>query len=203
MNGKSGSALREKMEFFDRLAPEWRRNNRLTLRDRELLLSSLLPGELDRSGPVLDLGGGPGRLAGLLPRSPASPLVVFDLSHRMLAESPVPGRRIQGDAHRLPFRDRTIGLIFCFCAFPHFEGQEEVIRECARTLRPGGGLIILHGCSREEINRFHSARDPVIAGDHLPPLEYFRRWGESAGMIPERLEDGRERFLVRYRKPVF
>ncbi len=194
---------REKREFFDRLAEDWRRENLLTPRDRELILSALPPGTLQLPGPILDLGGGAGRLAEYFRELGASLPLVFDISARMLGESPaVPLRRLQGDAHRLPFRGRSVGLVFCFCAFPHFEGKEEVIRECERILRPGGLLVILHGCGREEINRFHSARAPVIAGDHLPPLEAFRRWGESVGMIPERLEDSRESFLVRYRKPL-
>ena len=194
---------REKREFFDRLAADWRRENRLTAADRELILSTLSPGELDRSGPILDLGGGAGRLAGFFRELGVRLPLLIDISARMLKEvASLPIPRLQGDAHRLPLRAGSVGLVYCFSAFPHFEGKEEVIRECGRILRPGGLLVILHGCGREEINRFHSAQSAVIAGDHLPPLEYFRRWGEQAGMIPERLEDGRKRFLVRYRKPL-
>ncbi len=202
-NPGGGRRLRSKEEFFDRLAPEWHGKNRLTPRERGLILSALPPGGLDRSGPILDLGGGTGRLAEFFRPLTASPLLVFDLSGRMLSQSPpVPFHRIQGDAHRLPLRERSVGLVFCYCAFPHFERKAEVIRECRRILRPGGGLVILHGCGREEINRFHSAQEEVIAGDLLPPLPVFRNWGKAAGMIPERLQDSRERFIVRYRKPV-
>jgi ubiquinone/menaquinone biosynthesis C-methylase UbiE len=200
---ESGRRRREKRDFFDRLAPGWHRENPLTPRARDLLLSALPPGVLDRPGPVLDLGGGTGRLAEFFRGITASPLLVFDLSRRMLKETPaVFVHRLQGDAHHLPLRDRTIRLVFCFSAFPHFEQKREVVRECQRILLPGGFLVILHDCSREEINLFHSAQSPVIAGDHLPPLESFRQWGEMTGMIPERLEDGRERFLVWYRKPL-
>jgi demethylmenaquinone methyltransferase/2-methoxy-6-polyprenyl-1,4-benzoquinol methylase len=195
---------REKRKFFDRLAADWRRENLLTSRERELILRALPGGELDLPSPILDLGGGAGRLAGFFRELGVSLPLLFDISARMLEESPlISSPRLQGDAHHLPFKEQTVGLVFCFSAFPHFEGKEEVIRECVRILRPGGLLVILHSCAREEINRFHSVRDPIIAGDHLPPLESFRRWGESAGMIPERLDDSQEWFLVRYRKPGF
>ncbi len=195
--------LRDKESFFDGLSSSWHRENRLTSRERELILSALPPGEPGGGYPVLDLGGGTGRLTEFLRPLTGSPLLLLDLSRGMLSRPvPPPGSRIQGDAHRLPLRDRSVGLVFCYCAFPHFDRKEKVIRECQRILRPGGGLVILHNCGREEINRFHSAREEVIAGDLLPPLPAFRSWGGASGMIPERLQNSRECFLVRYRKPV-
>jgi ubiquinone/menaquinone biosynthesis C-methylase UbiE len=202
-SASSGRQLRAKRDFFDRLATGWRRENLLTSRDRDLFLTALPRGGLELAGPVVDLGGGTGRLAEFFRGVTASPLLVFDLSRRMLEETPaVPVHRLQGDAHYLPLRDRSIRLVFCFSAFPHFERKREVIRECRRILLPGGYLVILHACGREEINSFHSAQSPVIAADQLPPLKTFREWGATTGMIPERLEDSRERFLVRYRKPL-
>ncbi len=202
-DGGEDRRLRDKEVFFDRLAPEWHGENLLTPRERDLILTALPNGELPRTGPILDLGGGTGRLAEFFHRISASPLLVLDLSRRMLSHSPPAHfHRLQGDAHFLPLRERSVGLVFCYCAFPHFERKAEVVRECRRILRPGGCLVILHGRGREEINRFHSAGSEVIAGDHLPPLPAFRNWGKAAGMIPERLRDSRESFIVRYRKPV-
>lgn len=205
MTGSSGSGFRrqEKKDFFDRLAPDWHRENCLTGQARNLLIDALAPGVLALPGPIVDLGGGTGRVAEFLSGVAVSPVLLFDLSRRMLEERPdVPAHRVQGDAHSLPLRDRSIRLVCCFSAFPHFERKLEVIRECRRILLPGGVMVILHEWGREEINRFHSAQSPAISGDHLPPLESFRKWGEMTGMIPERLEDGRKRFLVRYRKPL-
>ncbi len=199
----SGSRWREKREFFDRLAPGWRRENYLTERARDLLIDSLPPGVTDLPGPIVDLGGGSGRVAEFLRGVTASPLLLIDLSCRMLEELTADSvHRLQGDAHYLPLRGRSVRLVCCFSAFPHFERKLEVIRECRRILLPGGFMVILHEWSREEINRFHSAQSPAVSGDHLPSLGTFRKWGEMTGMIPERLEDGRERFLVRYRKPL-
>ncbi len=203
MSTSAPRRLREKRVFFDRLAPAWHRDNLLTAQNRDLLRSVLPPEVLDIPGLVVDLGGGTGRLAGFLREVNANPLLVFDLSRRMLRELRDGSvHRVQGDAHHLPLRDRSVRLVFCFSAFPHFERQLEVLKECRRILRPGGYFVVLHDCSREEINRFHSAQAPVIAGDHLPSLAWFRRWGEKSGMIPERLENRRERFLVRYQKPL-
>ncbi len=196
----------KKRSFFDDLSPGWHENNIFNDRERTLL-DEVLPGEeLGRGGVVIDLGGGTGRFANYLIDIYPLRCLVLDISSGMLTEA---GRysahpllhRVQADAHHLPLDDASIRFVFSFCSFPHFDRKDDVLRECRRVLIPGGIIMILHACSREQINHFHAAQREVIAGDYLPPLECFRDWGRKLELIPEYLEDGQDCFLVRYRKP--
>ncbi|MFH1037957.1 MAG: class I SAM-dependent methyltransferase [PVC group bacterium] len=198
--------MMEKQHYFDRLSSGWHENNSLTIRERELLRDVLPPGELSRGGVVLDLGGGTGRLVEFLLADYPLCCLVLDLSYGMLKEGcrcygHPSAVRIQADACRLPFSGESVRCIFSFCSFPHFDRQEEVLRECRRVLVPSGVFVILHSCSREEINRFHALQSAPVANDRLPSLERFRDWGTALRWIPERLENSPQRFLVRYRKP--
>ncbi len=198
--------LNTKEKFFDDLSPDWYRENILTLREQELIQSILTPSELSRGGILLDLGGGTGRLSEYLATTYPLSYLVLDISLGMLREgrehSPHPSlNRVQSDVHRLPLPDETVRFIFSFSSFPHFERKEEVLRECRRVLVPGGSFVILHSCSREEINQFHLAHSPVISGDHLPQLESFRQWGEKLKWTQKRMENNQELFLVHFIKP--
>jgi ubiquinone/menaquinone biosynthesis C-methylase UbiE len=199
--------LNKKAEFFDNLSPNWHQENILTPREQELIQSILPPSELSRGGLLLDLGGGTGRLSEYLAASYPLSYLVLDISHGMLRAgldlSPHPAvNRIQSDAHLLPLQDESVRFIFSFCSFPHFERKEEVLRECRRVLMPGGSFVILHSCSREEINLFHSSHSSEISTDHLPPLECFRQWGDELKWTIEKMENNRELFLVHFVKPV-
>lgn len=198
--------LNKKAEFFDTLSSNWHQENILTPREQELLQSILVTSELSRGDLLLDLGGGPGRLSEYLAASHPLSYLVLDISHGMLKEGREhyphsAAKRVQSDAHRLPLPDESVRFIFSFCSFPHFERKEEVLRECWRVLVPGGSFVILHSCSREEINLFHSAHSSVISGDHLPPLECFQRWGEKLKWPIKKMENNRELFLVHFIKP--
>jgi len=197
--------VNQKEKFFDDLAGNWHQDNILTPREQQLLKSVIPASELSRGGILLDLGGGTGRmsehLAALYPLS----YLVLDLSHDMLSTglehcSHPTINRVQSDAHRLPLRVESVRFIFSFCSFPHFEDKEEVLRECRRVLVPGGSFVILHSCSREEINHFHSTNSHVISSDHLPSLDCFQQWGKKLQWVPIKMENNRELFLVHFVK---
>ncbi|MGR9086816.1 MAG: class I SAM-dependent methyltransferase [Gammaproteobacteria bacterium] len=42
----------------------------------------------------------------------------------------------------LPFNDRSFDLITLLAVLEHLEHPEAIVRECARLLRPGGGLLL-------------------------------------------------------------
>jgi SAM-dependent methyltransferase len=97
---------------------------------------------------VLDAGCGDGRLAVDL-ASRGAEVVGLDASERMLvaardraARAGVQLRRVQAEAHSLPFPDGCFDLVcsvtvLCFATDPG-----AVIRELARVLRPGGRLVL-------------------------------------------------------------
>ena len=86
------------------------------------------------SGDLLDLG------AGNQPFRPwyeplARSVVAVDVA-------PAPGLSVLSMASPLPFRDGSFDAVLCTSVLEHVDNAEDTIAEIARTLRPGGRLII-------------------------------------------------------------
>ncbi|MBO0705166.1 MAG: methyltransferase domain-containing protein, partial [Candidatus Dormibacteraeota bacterium] len=76
---------------------------------------------------ILECGGGDRRMG-------APNVVNFEYLEYELAD-------IYGDAHRMPFRDGTFGLVFTQAVFEHLRNPFEVARELVRVTRPGGFIV--------------------------------------------------------------
>ena len=116
-----------------------------------------LPLLFERLQPVmdetlLDVGCGPAHLA--LFFAPYLRLATgLDASHEMLGAARLGARQkeldnlawVRGDAHQLPFADRSFDLIACRAAAHHFVDLPRALVESARVLRRGGRLGIVDG----------------------------------------------------------
>lgn len=95
------------------------------------------------SGALLDAGGGTGRVAQFM-SGKANPIVVADLSCKMLAEA----RQKDGlhpvcsHTEKLPFVDEAFARIIMVDALHHVCDQRGTVDELWRTLQPGGRLVI-------------------------------------------------------------
>ena len=87
----------------------------------------------------LDLGGGSGMASSLVGADHDGLVACLDISHALLRYSESPS--VQADAMRMPFPDASFDLVVAAAFFHHIPGREpEVLRECARVLRPGGRI---------------------------------------------------------------
>jgi SAM-dependent methyltransferase len=84
---------------------------------------------------VLDVGGGHGRLARLLPRLSMRGLLV-DLSPTMLNLAPRPS--VRADGARLPVADASVDAVAALYTLYHYADPLLPIAEARRVLRPGG-----------------------------------------------------------------
>ncbi|MGA0208909.1 MAG: methyltransferase domain-containing protein [Candidatus Nanopelagicales bacterium] len=97
-------------------------------------LVTAVPHASDR---VLDLCAGPGGTTRLLRQVlPSATIVAVDLF-------PPDGQvAVRADAAALPFRSNCFDAILCVEAAMHVDSRRVLLIECARTLKPGGGLAM-------------------------------------------------------------
>jgi len=135
---------------------------------------------LPAGGALLDAGGGTGRIAQFL-RDGADPVVVADVSPRMLAEA----RRKAGlspvctPSERLPFPDGCFSRIIMVDALHHVCDQRRTAVELWRVLRPGGRLIVEEPDIRSPVVKLIALgeRLSLMRSHFLPPpaiAELFR-----------------------------
>lgn len=122
----------------------------------------------DGQGTCLDLGAGSGMGARVLGAPREGGVVVgLDISHRLLRHSPTTA--VQGDALRLPFRDRAFDLVIAAALFHHLPGREsEILAETARVLVPGGRLVGYDPSADCLQNRVFMGDGPLRLGTFSP-----------------------------------
>jgi ubiquinone/menaquinone biosynthesis C-methylase UbiE len=138
---------------------------------------ALKPGE-----HVLDIGSGPGFLAGEMAEEVGADGRVhgIDPSDSMLAiarrsETPVDYGR--GDALTLPFGDEQFDVVVSTQVYEYVDDIEGALAEARRVLRPGGRLLVLdtdwdsivwHSGDRERMERVLAVWNEHLADPHLP-----------------------------------
>jgi SAM-dependent methyltransferase len=116
--------------------------------DFELRLLAEAVQGLGRGSHVLDLGCGSGRLFGPIAAAGAS-YVGLDLDRTSLAWAGsgslhvAPASVVLGDATRLPFSDAKFSVVAAFRIFHRVAMPDQLLREIARVLEPGGRLLLL------------------------------------------------------------
>ena len=98
-------------------------------------------GEIDFARPVLDIGTGDGHFASIAYDEPID--VGVDVRSTELAEARDRGPTvyravIQASATSLPFADGAFATVISNCVIEHIPEVDDVLREIARVLRPGG-----------------------------------------------------------------
>jgi SAM-dependent methyltransferase len=179
---------------------------------RDLFLEIVPP----RSGRILDLGCGEGRLARDL-AALGHDVVGVDLSPAMVAAAREAAPEMElhvADAAALPFEDGSFGLVVAFMSLQDVDDLRGAIREAARVLAPGGRLClaIVHPLNsagkfveREADARFliegsyldDRATDLTVDRDGLvmrfvsrhTPLETYVEELAARGLLVERLRE--------------
>jgi ubiquinone/menaquinone biosynthesis C-methylase UbiE len=117
------------------------------------LAFSRLVSAVPRDAKIVDVGCGTGRGLGYLAQAGYTDLTGLDYTPAMLEvaernlKDQFPDRTIplmQGDAFHLPFEDRSFDCLvsFNFLHMFRLDLQDQLIREMARVVRPGGRLIV-------------------------------------------------------------
>jgi ubiquinone/menaquinone biosynthesis C-methylase UbiE len=133
-------------QFFDRSAGEWDEVRHNLFGDR-VELAALLA-FIDDRWVVGDLGCGTGRATELIAAG-VERVIAVDGSESMLGEA---ARRLEGvdnvdlragDLEDLPIGDGELDAALMVLVLHHLDDPSKALAEVARTLRPGGRLVIL------------------------------------------------------------
>ena len=126
------------LDHFSFLAPFY--DHVIHLESVEKIIASA---DLPITGPLLDVGGGTGRVSGAL-QGMASARIIADLSLGMLRQAAAKDglQTICSHSEKLPFADETFGRIIMVDALHHVCDQTQTANELWRVLAPGGYLVI-------------------------------------------------------------
>ncbi|MBC8104588.1 MAG: class I SAM-dependent methyltransferase [Cytophagales bacterium] len=150
---------------------------------------SLLP-DLSRSGRVADLACGTGRYALQLARLGPAEVIGVDLAPAMLAVAERKARRAElpitwrtGDLNGdLPLADSSLEAAVCALALSFLPDLAPALREIARTLAPGGTLVVSdyhpHGLCAAR-----AASQAVFARDRAPYFRFTSAAGQECRVL--------------------
>lgn len=139
--------LRQVRRAFARAAATYERHDALQREVESRLIDSLdyYEGKPQR---VLDIGCGTGRGTALLKkRWRDAHVIALDLSLPMLREARrhrgwrKPYQRVCADGQALPFRDRSMDVVYSNLCMQWCETPRPLLAECARVLKPGGFMV--------------------------------------------------------------
>jgi ubiquinone/menaquinone biosynthesis C-methylase UbiE len=133
-------------DYFNQVASQWdsMRSDFFseTVRESALAVAGVKPGQI-----AADIGAGTGFIsAGLVEKGLA--VIAVDQSEKMLAQMRRNFASVDqieyrvGEAENLPLSDAGVDYAFANMYLHHVEQPPEAIKEMARTLKPGGKLVI-------------------------------------------------------------
>ena len=152
---------------------------------RSDVLTPLLDG-VDLGAQMIEVGPGPGAATEWLRRRvarlvavDADPAAVARLAERYAGTNV---EAIATDATDLPFADATFDSAATFTMLHHVptvDGQQRLLEELVRVLRPGGLLVGTDSLAGDDLREFH-------CGDTYNPVEPGRllRWLQRLGCRP-------------------
>lgn len=128
---------------YGRIASSYDRYRDLSPSSLNLWLEKIIRlGRISSGAKVLDIGCGTGRLTIPLQQETQAEVYGLDLSAEMLEQAQ--GKKgaetvhwISGDAHALPFPDRSFDCTFMCLVLHHIEDKARAIEEMYRVLKPG------------------------------------------------------------------
>lgn len=152
---------------YDRVAPAYAEEFFGELAQKPLdraLLTSLIE-MAGKSGPIADIGCGPGQVARYL-HDRGGVAIGIDLSAGMIAAAQAASPEVefrQGSMLALPLEDASLAAIVTFYAIIHLRPEDigVAFREFRRVLRPGGFLLLAFHIGDERIHRDEWWDQPV------------------------------------------
>jgi ubiquinone/menaquinone biosynthesis C-methylase UbiE len=191
-------------EYFNQRAGIWDETSSETDTTRLELMSKRL--KIKPGSTVLDVGCGTGVfIPFLLSRiGGEGRLVALDVAEEMLKRARAKGFKdieyLLADVTSIPLGYEVFDAVVCYSSFPHFQDKPKALAEINRVTKSGGRLFICHTSSRTVVNRLHR-QIPAVANDIIPDKPEMQLMLSRAGFTDIKIEDSKESYLARARKP--
>ena len=173
--------INNKKELFDRWANsyDWTFPSFIYQAIHKRLLTKV---ELSANANVLDLGCGTGRLLNRLANQfPEITGTGLDLSPQMLRVARQNNRHrprliyLEGNAENLPFVEGQFDAVFNTISFLHYPQPDQVLKEVARVLSPGGKFYLV------DITFNNSSSCQITPHSHTAVKFYSQKQREEMG----------------------
>jgi trans-aconitate methyltransferase len=145
---------------------------------------------------ILDLGCGDGQLTQRIAASGAS-VVGIDSSPAMVKAARASGVKVdQGTAEKLPYPDHIFEAVFSNAALHWVRGQDEMLSQVHRVLRPGGRFVAEMGghgniaairVAFAAVLSHHGFADLGERGNYYPTSEAYRNRLERHGFKVDKI----------------
>lgn len=191
-----------KAQFFDQMAALWQ-DAKFTPAEQKKLKVILREAGVRRGMVIFEPGCGAGRLTRILARrvGPSGKVIALDISPKLIAacRKNVSSSNViiqRGCVESARLSARSVDLVLCLNAFPHFDDKLAALRVFRRVLKNEGKVIVAHLCGRQHLNALHRASGKPIMHDLLPAPRILRRLFRYAGFHVESLVDRKDLFLL-------
>ena len=182
-------------DSYTRVAPEYARRIYAELKDKpfDRAILERFAQAIHGSGPVCDLGCGPGQVARFL-RDCGADAFGIDVAPGMVEVARQLNPDIefrQGDMLALDLPGGSLGGIAAFYSIIHVPREKiaAALQELKRVLRPGGLLLVAFHIGEETVHLDEWWGEPVCLDFHFFTREEMERYLRSAGfLIEESLE---------------
>jgi len=197
--------MNPQVNFFNSIAHNW---DNIVIVDERKINYALEELEIAEGDRILDVGTGTGvMIPFLLERiGKEGKITAVDIAENMLN---IAKEKFQ-DEDRVKFLKKDIEVetidelfnsIICYSVFPHFCHKVETIKNLVdNCLEKEGRLLIFHSQSKEEINRIHEQKDPIVSEDKLIDFVTQKLLFEKAGINVLKGVDNEDMYLIIIKK---
>jgi predicted RNase H-like nuclease/ubiquinone/menaquinone biosynthesis C-methylase UbiE len=209
-NHECGASMNQsKVAYFDTMASALWAAQPFGPQDQPKLDRLLAAAEIRPAMRILEPGCGTGRLTAILADSVGhcGRVFAFDLSVAMIrACRERIGQRpnvvvVQAALEDYPVAPDSFDIAICHQVFPHFDDPATACAVLARTLKPGGRLLVVHFAHTAAVNEIHRTAAGPIEHDRLPSPAEMRRLLTDAGFTVDLCVDDDRGYCVRGIRP--
>jgi ubiquinone/menaquinone biosynthesis C-methylase UbiE len=186
-------------DYFNMLAPRW--NTKVPI--IPILKEYLIKFDITVGDRVLDVGAGTGRMTAYISELVGSSgfVIALDIAELMLSEAKKTQANknlnfLCADVCNISLKENFFNKVLCFSTFPHIKNPFAALREMNRVLRIGGNLLILHTCSSQQLNKFHSSLNDVVSKDMLPSASDMIPVLKQAGFCAKEITEADDLYWV-------